>query len=240
MSRKVRWIVVVLVAAPVVYGAWHVISAARATARNAQSVQNLKQIGLALGSYHDQYACFPPAYVLGPDGQPWHSWRVLLLPFLGEKTLSAQYRFDEPWDGPHNRKLLAQRPKVFASPLQKSRNMNVATYLGVVSRRTMWPAHFSVTIGNVTDGTSNTIHLVENDASDVLWSEPRDMREKDALAQLRLDNKAKSNASQLPRIPILLVDGTVRRITPQINRDVFVSLLTPQYGGIHGGRRVAA
>ncbi len=94
----------------------------------------------------------------------------------------------------------------------------------------MWPANFSVKIGDVTDGTSNTIFLVENDSSDVICSEPRDMREKNALAQLRPTDQAKPNARPLPRIPILLVDGSVRMISPQINRDVFVSLLTPKFG----------
>jgi hypothetical protein len=28
-----------------------------------------------------------------------HSWRVLILPFLEQKALHDQYRFDEPWDG---------------------------------------------------------------------------------------------------------------------------------------------
>ena len=34
-----------------------------------------------------------------------HSWRVLLLPFLEQTPLYEKYRFDEPWNGPNNRKL---------------------------------------------------------------------------------------------------------------------------------------
>ena len=83
----------------------------------SQSLENLKQIGLALHNYHDTYQVFPPAIVLGPDGQPWHSWRVLLLPFLGQQPLYEAYRFDEPWNGPHNSKLLAQMPKVYSDPV---------------------------------------------------------------------------------------------------------------------------
>ncbi|MFN0053116.1 MAG: DUF1559 domain-containing protein [Planctomycetales bacterium] len=231
MSRKVRWGVGILICVPLAYGLWQLISATRAAASIARSRQNLKQIGQALHSYHEQYACFPPAYVLGPDGKPWHSWRVLLLPFLGEASLSERYRFDEPWDGPHNKQLLRQRPSVFASSRQKSESSEVTTYLGVVSRRSMWPAHFSVKLSDVTDGEKSTLFLLENDDSDVLWSEPRDMREKDALSMFPPRNKEDQSGSSTGQpIPVLFVDGRARAISTLIRRDFFRSLLTPKFG----------
>lgn len=231
MWRKRLWIaVVVLVFLSFAYVGWLVFWSAREAANIQRSRDNLKQIGLALHAYHEKYDRFPPAYVLGPDGKPWHSWRVLLLPFLDENSLYERYRFDEPWNGPHNRELHGQRPKVYASPLQKSSSPTIATYQGVMSRRTMWPAHISVRISDVTDGTSNTIHLVENEVSDVIWSEPREMHEKEILAKLRPPG-AEGTATTTQRIPILLVDGTVRMVSPQVNRDLFVSLLTPKFGG---------
>lgn len=225
-----RWsaLLLLLVCVPIAYLGWHVISSAREAAARDVSRANLKRIGLALHAYHERYEQFPPAFVMGPDGKPWHSWRVLLLPFLDEQPLYDQYRFDEPWNGEHNRKLMLQRPTVYASRLQISSTKNATTYLGVVSRRSMWPRQFSVKITDVSDGTSNTIHLVENMHSDVVWSEPREMTEKDVLSQLRLKGQEPSgNPKQV--IPILLVDGAVRMVSPQINRDTFISLLTPRY-----------
>ncbi|MDB5342732.1 MAG: hypothetical protein JWP89_1109 [Schlesneria sp.] len=232
MSRKTRWMVgisVVLIAA-VSWSAYQIFSLARQKAQLSVSRAKLKQIGLALHNYHDKYDCFPPAYTLGPDGKPWHSWRVLLLPFLDEQRLYDRYRFDEPWDGAHNRELQELRPEAYASLLQQSQLKTVTTYLGVVSRRTMWPAHFSVKISDVTDGTSNTVLLVQNFSSDVVWSEPREMREKDALALLRPKESSQPSKPATPSIPILLGDGYVRLISPQINRDLFISLLMPKYG----------
>ncbi|HZT80971.1 MAG TPA: DUF1559 domain-containing protein, partial [Gemmataceae bacterium] len=55
----------------------------RLAALRIQSTNNLKQLALALHSYHDTYGSFPPAAVYGPDGKPLLSWRVLILPFLG-------------------------------------------------------------------------------------------------------------------------------------------------------------
>jgi ABC-type antimicrobial peptide transport system permease subunit len=40
-----------------------------------------------------------------------HSWRVLILPFLEADLVYRQYNFDEPWDGPNNRLLMAQMPE---------------------------------------------------------------------------------------------------------------------------------
>ncbi len=74
----------------------------REPARRVICQRSLQQVGLALHQYHDKYGSFPPAYLTDANGRPMHSWRVLLLPFLGQQALYDDYRFDEPWDGPHN------------------------------------------------------------------------------------------------------------------------------------------
>ena len=83
----------------------------------AQSETNLRQIAIALHNFHDAYGYFPPAVIRGPDGEPWHSWRVLILPYLEETDLFDQYRFDEPWDGPNNKRLLERIPSVYQDPV---------------------------------------------------------------------------------------------------------------------------
>jgi hypothetical protein len=82
----------------------------------AQSRLNVRQIAMAMHRFHGEYNCFPPAVLRGPDGQPWHSWRVLILPYLNEQALYDEYRLDEPWDSPRNRKLLARMPDVYSDP----------------------------------------------------------------------------------------------------------------------------
>lgn len=231
MSRKTWWSTAasLLWLAIALSVAYYMVRDARQKAQVSVSRAKLKQFGLALHSYHDKYDCFPPAYVLGPDGKPWHSWRVLLLPFLDEQKLYDRYRFDEPWDGPHNRELQALRPEAYASLLQQSRLNTVTTYLGVVSRRTMWPAHLSVKLSDVTDGPSNTIQLLQNVGSDVVWSEPREMREKDALARLSQIQSTHQPASDADQILVMLADGAVRAVNSTLKRDLFVSLLTPRF-----------
>ena len=58
------------------------VQQARESALRTSCKCTLNQIGLALHTYHDAYGSFPPAFVRGPDGRPWHSWRVLILPYL--------------------------------------------------------------------------------------------------------------------------------------------------------------
>ena len=138
---------------------------------------NLTQIALALHNYHDTFGSLPPAVVYGPDGKPWHSWRVLVLPYVGAGNWNSHYRLDEPWNGPHNRQLAEKTSDLplFRCPSEKATVPQTTSYLAVVGEGTMWPPHGAVAFGDVTDGTSNTILVVEVAGSDVHWMEPRDL-----------------------------------------------------------------
>ena len=87
-----------------------------ATARSVAEYR-LERLGRALHAYVAKHHVLPPALVAGPDGKPWHSWRVLLLPFLGEQELYDRYHFDQPWDGPDNKSLLAAMPDAYRDPV---------------------------------------------------------------------------------------------------------------------------
>jgi len=66
---------------------------------------SLKQIGLAMHTYHDAHKAFPSAQILDADGKALHSWRVQILPYIEQQKLYEQLRFDEPWDSEHNSSL---------------------------------------------------------------------------------------------------------------------------------------
>jgi prepilin-type processing-associated H-X9-DG protein len=125
-------------------------------------------------NYHDTYGSFPPAYIADNDGRPMHSWRVLLLPFLEFGSLYEQYRFDEPWNGPHNRELAALPIPLFHCPFDTGPGTN-ANYLVVFGPKTVFPGAVPIAIKDITDGTSNTVLLVEAANSGINWLEPRDL-----------------------------------------------------------------
>jgi type II secretory pathway pseudopilin PulG len=151
------------------------VESARPAARRSQCMNNLKQISYALHNYHDRYGCFPPAYVADKDGRPMHSWRVLILPFMEQKGLYDQYRFDEPWDGPNNRKLAATVIQAYRCPSDESGSPTDTNYVAVIGPETAWPGTRCIQMGDIGDGLSNTLLLAEVHKSGIHWMEPRDL-----------------------------------------------------------------
>jgi hypothetical protein len=95
-----------------------------------QSVNNLKVLGLAMWSYYEGPGKLPPAAVRDKDNKPLLSWRVLLLPHLGERDLFKQFKLDEAWDSAHNKNLLERMPKVYAPVGVKTKEPHTTYYQG--------------------------------------------------------------------------------------------------------------
>ncbi|HBT75803.1 MAG TPA: hypothetical protein DEB39_02510, partial [Planctomycetaceae bacterium] len=69
--------------------------------------------------YIQEHKQFPPMTIKSADGRPLLSWRVAILPMLGEEELYKQFKRDEPWDSEANKPLLEKMPAVFAMPLKE-------------------------------------------------------------------------------------------------------------------------
>src|SRR5437763_2139167 len=70
----------------------------RDAAARSQCANNLKQIGLALQSYHDTNKQFPPGYTSGvtangDDTGPGWGWAAYILPYMEQQPLFAQIAF---------------------------------------------------------------------------------------------------------------------------------------------------
>ena len=80
--------------------------------------ESLAHIGYAMELYRLEHGGkLPPAFTRDAEGKPLHSWRVLILPYLGEKekALYEKIRLDEPWDSEWNRQFHAQMPVFYRS-----------------------------------------------------------------------------------------------------------------------------
>ena len=97
--------------------------------RNPTAVfEHWKQIATAIHDYYDANGHFPPAVLYGPNGKTPYSWRVALLPFLGQKPLYDWYHFDEAWDSPSNQKFLEKMPEVFRRPEEPAESTNASCF----------------------------------------------------------------------------------------------------------------
>jgi hypothetical protein len=162
------------------------VSAAREAARRGQCRNHLKQLALALHNYHDVYGQFPPAFVPDQDGRPMHSWRVLILPFIEQYALYQQYDFEEPWDGPNNRRLLSLMPFGFyqcPSDVRTGRS-EWTSYVAVVDARAAWPGSTSTKFSDFSGGTAMAILVLEDQSQEIPWMEPRDLTLEQAVSVL--------------------------------------------------------
>jgi len=149
-------------------------SRARMQARRIQSMNNLKQIALALFNYENDRRTFPPAYRADKQGKPLLSWRVAILPHLEQEALYRQFRQEEPWDSEHNKKLIPLMPNVFRSPSSNA-EPGKTNYLTVRGERTVFPGPQGIGLADIRDGTAATIITVEvNDERAVIWTKPDD------------------------------------------------------------------
>ncbi len=144
----------------------------------AASSNNLKELGIAMQMYHDTYGCLPPAVLhdprLGDRAQP-YSWRVALLPFLGEHELFHQYHRDEPWDSPANTAVLGHMPRVFARPGSRRGADDLTYYQVLVGPGTAFERpDLRIRLADFPRGAEQTILVVEA-ADPVPWTKPVDL-----------------------------------------------------------------
>jgi len=202
------------------------VRSAREPARRMQCSNHLKQIGLALQNYHDVYQSFPPAYMTDADGKPIHSWRVLILPFMEGKPLYGKYSFDEPWDGPNNSQLHDAIIPAYICPSRLANSKTDTSYVAVIGAQTAWPGEKAVGMEDITDGTSNTIVVVEVANTGKHWMEPHDLD----MAQMPMAVNSKSGpgiSSAHPNVAmVLFADGHTAPLRTKTPPDTLRRLLT--------------
>jgi prepilin-type processing-associated H-X9-DG protein len=195
------------------------LQAAREAKRRVNCVANLKQIGLAMHAYHQKYGRFPPSFIPDENGTPKHSWRVLLLPFLGETNLYARYRFDEPWNGPHNRALNDEMPAVYRCPTDPAPDRLQTSYAMIVGPHAISDGPTSHRLQDIKDGPSNTIMLVDAAGMGIDWMEPRDLNgDKMTFRAWAVEKDIRQDTCEMSRphgnvANALMCDGSLRTLS---------------------------
>lgn len=168
-----------------------IITKARAAANRQQSSHNLRQIAAALNAYAADHNTYPPAFIADANGKPMHSWRVLLLPYLGKQNLYDRYDFTQPWDGQLNLALQPEMPEVYACPGDlEAVTLCETSYMVVRGKSTAFPGRQSVKPADLSDGFTNTVLVVEVTGTGISWMEPADL----ALDSMQLEINSTSGA----------------------------------------------
>ncbi len=205
------------------------------TYRREQCAARLRQLARALLEYHEEHGHFPAPDLAGRDGTPLLSWRVAILPYLGYRSLFERFHLDEPWDSIHNLGLLEEMPAEFACPAGPGRRASRTGYVVVVGPMTeLGAVHTAfepgrgVDIREMTDGTSNTLLVIESD-SPVPWTKPDDLHwaKGGPLPPMSSPHGGGTHA--------LLADGLVRFLKNTIDPNILRGLLT-----INGGEVLSA
>ncbi|HYO24015.1 MAG TPA: DUF1559 domain-containing protein [Lacipirellulaceae bacterium] len=202
------------------------LRAEREAALQATRMNNLKQIALGVLNYESAKRTLPPAASYDAAGNPLLSWRVLILPFLGEEgaSLYREFHLDEPWDSEHNLALLPKMPAIYADDPGLAAQGRT-TFLAPVGTGLVFDGTAGTTFKAIIDGASNTILAVEvTPERAVEWTKPVDWQVdfSDPLAGVRRP------AADRPRTSfgVVFCDGHARLLASDLDAALFKALLT--------------
>ena len=179
--------------------------------------EKMKAILLAFHQFHEGFHHLPSSSNRQFTNQPPHSWRVAILPLIGNAKLFNEYHFDQPWDSPQNLEVAKKMPELYRT----SASNDETTSFVMLTGDGAFTSHGSPTrLHDITDGTSNTIAIVESD-HEVPWTKPEDF--------------SCSADGPLPELSsarlVGMVDGRVRQL-PDLTDGVFRALITRAGGEV--------
>jgi len=198
------------------------VQSTREAARRTVGMNNLRQLALAMHNHESAENSLPAAAICDDDGKPLLSWRVRMLPYLGEQDLHAQFKLDEPWDSEHNKKLVEKMPKIFAAPGDAAAKPGMTRYLVPTGKGTIFPQPDKATkLAVVSDGLLKTILIVEAEAAKAVpWTKPEDL-------PVNLDKPHEGLKNARPTgFTAAFADGSVRLIPADVAAKVLAAAFT--------------
>lgn len=126
--------------------------------------------------YQIDHGTYPPSYIADANGKPLLSWRVHILPLIGEQKLYDRIHLDEPWNSEHNRTLWSEMPEEFRS--ETCGDASRTPYCLIVGPDALKPDQTDFCTDMLK--YSDTLSLAER-ATPMIWMEPTDITTADAM-----------------------------------------------------------
>lgn len=183
---------------------------ARVAARSAASMNNMRQLSIAMHNYHAVHKSLPPAYIADAKGKRLHSWRTMILPFIEQAALHKRVDFSKSWDAAENRFIRSVQIPVYRSPSAPAAKVPTATnYFLITGKGTAFEGGASPSFKDFRNGLSQTAVFVEAYGLGVEWSDPQDIDIDDLVKQIQ--SGALVDGRGMVRIG--MADGSVRMLS---------------------------
>lgn len=182
--------------------------------------ENINQIVAALHAYEREHGHFPPTYTVDPNTQqPLHSWRVLILPYLGpaEEQLYSKIDLSKSWDSAENRPFQTLMPDIYHCPSHSHTTGAFTHYVAVEGSGHLFDGNKTVKAVDIADDPRDTIAVVEVANSNFNWMAPIDLHDSAAGYQIGSDPAAISSLHGEDAVNVGFLEGPAQQLS---GRDV--------------------
>lgn len=210
------------------------VQSAREAARRMQCSNHLKQIAIAMHNYHDVNRTYPPAYTVDEEGNKLHSWRTLLLPYMEQQGVYEQIDFSKPWDAPENRHLADVVIPAYTCPSQPDELSINTNYMVIVGKGTVFEGEQPIKIAQVSDGTANTLLVVEVKDSGTPWMKPEDLSLDKMQMMLNSGGSTDPGSHHPGGLNTAFADASVHFLGDELDKDTLRKLITRDDGEVVG------
>jgi len=193
----------------------------RESARHATCGSQLRNIALALQAYESVYHALPPPYTVDAEGKPLHSWRTLILPYVGQQLLYRKIDLSKSWDDPVNNAAYETTPSIYRCPSAVIPSGHT-TYLAVVAPNGCFHPTRARKLAEITDSPGMTLMIVEVGSDQAVhWMCPTDIGEERIL-----DPKTFPNGPHSGQVQAVCVDGRVLQLSKDSKPDTLRAMIS--------------
>ena len=219
------------------------VQQAREAARRTQSVNNLKQLGLALHNYHATMNHFPAGTVanekLKPDERI--SWLASILPYVDQNALHKMIEFEDGWGDDSNEKAARTQIPVFLNPGRPFAGDGAGRthYIGIAGlgkdaptlpadhkRAGIFAINRKTKISDIIDGTSNTMMTSEASGKIGPWMSGGTATIRPFTKKPYINGPDGIGGPYRGGVNVGLADGSVRFISENIDPTILERLST--------------